>query len=228
MQLEVITPSFRLIIVDDPSTIDQASLIFVPTRRFDYQLMVKEAKEKGFYMCVARIINVFKHLLNTLSVVDATILCPLPPSLANVFGNLETASVNSLDVEYLVARLKESHKKEGHINILSALEAIAGESTLEGSDARAIQNVKTRALGQSPGADSNIGAGAQSSVATNEPFGTPDVRVTLSDMLEARSVGLPAGVFETREQGRRQLLLLLQPEDDDACAMALAKDRTAG
>ncbi|KAI5054006.1 hypothetical protein GOP47_0031098 [Adiantum capillus-veneris] len=80
--------------------------------------MVHEVKEVGYYSCVTRNINVFKHLSNTLSVVDATILCPLPLSLAGVFheyllkqvtnlgfgkkvfGTLEIVSVNSLDVEY--------------------------------------------------------------------------------------------------------------------------------
>ncbi|MCO5606932.1 hypothetical protein L7F22_061123, partial [Adiantum nelumboides] len=80
--------------------------------------MVVEVKSKGFFSCMARNINVFKHLSNTLSVVDATILCPLPSTLSNVFqdylhkqvsnlgfgkkgfGMLEIVSVNSLDVEY--------------------------------------------------------------------------------------------------------------------------------
>ncbi|MCO5600856.1 hypothetical protein L7F22_054974 [Adiantum nelumboides] len=111
------TPSYRLTIADEPSTSDRASILFVSNQRLDYQLMVHEVKAKGFYTCVSRNINAFKQLSNTLSVVDATILCPLPNSLSNIFQEylvkqvsnlgfekkafktLEITSVNSLDVE---------------------------------------------------------------------------------------------------------------------------------
>ncbi|KAI5056795.1 hypothetical protein GOP47_0028613 [Adiantum capillus-veneris] len=128
------TPSYRLTVADGPSTSDRASLLFVPTRRVDYQLMVHEVKAKGFYTCVARNINIFKQLSNTLSVVDATILCSLPDSLSNlfqeylhkqvsnlgfgkkVFGTLEIASVNSLDVEYSCGLCKGTNVSRQAIN----------------------------------------------------------------------------------------------------------------
>ncbi|MCO5581382.1 hypothetical protein L7F22_035264 [Adiantum nelumboides] len=139
------SPSYHLTIVDGPAHADRASvsisslivvwgydetilivfleclqqLPFVPSQRVEYHFMVNEVKANGCYSCVAHNINVFKQLSNTLSVVDATILCPLPTSLettfANhfskqvsnlgfgkkIFGTLEIVNVNSLDVEYV-------------------------------------------------------------------------------------------------------------------------------
>ncbi|KAI5066419.1 hypothetical protein GOP47_0019043 [Adiantum capillus-veneris] len=94
---------------------------------------------------------------------------------------------------------------EKPVTIGEAMEAAAvgaGDTTLEDSDARAIQSAETRALGQSPGAD-NIGAVAQSAVATNEQFGTPAAHVSLSDVLEGATARLPSDKVVTPEDAAK-------------------------
>ncbi|KAI5084980.1 hypothetical protein GOP47_0001149 [Adiantum capillus-veneris] len=116
--------SYRLTIADGHASRDRASLLFVPSRRVDYHHMVNEVKANGSYACVAHNINIFKHLANTLSIVDATILCALPIQPENVFrgflskqlaslgfgkkifSTLEVVNVNSLGVEYICESCK--------------------------------------------------------------------------------------------------------------------------
>ncbi|MCO5569519.1 hypothetical protein L7F22_023232 [Adiantum nelumboides] len=112
--------SYRLTIADGLALSDRANLLFVPTRRVDYHQMVDGLKIKGSYSCVAHNINVFKAAASTLfSVVDATLLYPLPKNLKpvfsqhlfkqvssmgfgkKVFGTLEIVNINSLEVEYV-------------------------------------------------------------------------------------------------------------------------------
>ncbi|KAI5059191.1 hypothetical protein GOP47_0025510 [Adiantum capillus-veneris] len=73
-------------------------LLFAPTRCLYYQFMVNEVKEKGFYSYVARNINVFKHLSNTLRFWKIRCL-----------ETLEIVSVNSLDVEFFCGVCKGSN-----------------------------------------------------------------------------------------------------------------------
>ncbi|KAI5081717.1 hypothetical protein GOP47_0001460, partial [Adiantum capillus-veneris] len=78
------TSSCRLTIADGPAIIDRPSLLFVPSRA-NYQNIVNVINDLGYYSCVAHNINVFKQQTNILSIVDATILFPLPPSLESLF-----------------------------------------------------------------------------------------------------------------------------------------------
>ncbi|MCO5576827.1 hypothetical protein L7F22_030647 [Adiantum nelumboides] len=93
------SPSYRLTVADGPTHADRANLPFVPSRRVDYHYMVNEVKANGCYSCVARNVTVFKNLSNTLFVVDATILCPLPTSLETTFANHFSKQVSNLGFE---------------------------------------------------------------------------------------------------------------------------------
>ncbi|KAI5059022.1 hypothetical protein GOP47_0025341 [Adiantum capillus-veneris] len=111
--------SYRLTIADGPASSDRASLLFVPSMRVDYHLMIDALKTKGSFSCVAHNINVFKAASSILFVVDATLICALPKNLKSVFsqhlskqvtsmgfgkkvfGTLEIVNINSLEVEYV-------------------------------------------------------------------------------------------------------------------------------
>ena len=50
----------------------------MPTRRADHFCILDEIQDKGFFMCVARNIGIFKARSQTLSIFDATVLTPVP------------------------------------------------------------------------------------------------------------------------------------------------------
>ncbi|MCO5590516.1 hypothetical protein L7F22_044486 [Adiantum nelumboides] len=79
---------YRLVIADSPNSLDKAMLLFVPSRRQEYHHIVSNLQERSFYACVVHNINIFCPKGNTLSIVDATILCDLPANLELHFRNV--------------------------------------------------------------------------------------------------------------------------------------------
>ncbi|MCO5580425.1 hypothetical protein L7F22_034291 [Adiantum nelumboides] len=115
--------SYRLTIGDGPaSATEQVCCLF--HLGVDYHQMGDALKTKGSYSCVAHNINIFKTASSTLSVVDATLICPLLENLKavfsqhlskqvsimgfgkKVFGTLEIVNINSLKVEYVCESCK--------------------------------------------------------------------------------------------------------------------------
>ncbi|KAI5070012.1 hypothetical protein GOP47_0014355 [Adiantum capillus-veneris] len=86
----------RLIVADGLADVDRAMLLFVPSRKADFYNISNEVKENGFYDCVAHNINVFKQFSNTLSVVDYTILLPLPSQLKLLFKDIRVKKIANM------------------------------------------------------------------------------------------------------------------------------------
>ncbi|MCO5576306.1 hypothetical protein L7F22_030115 [Adiantum nelumboides] len=104
--------SYRLTIADGLASSDEQVHV-------DCHQMVNSLKIRGSCSCVAQSINVFEAIVNTLSVVDVTLICPLLENLKivfsqhfskqvssmgfrkKVFRTLEIMNINSLEVEYV-------------------------------------------------------------------------------------------------------------------------------